>query len=126
MVSNKELQERLDALESKQRGTAKSIEKVENIQAGIGVNALVFQRVRNYIMATLLGMFGIGYIIYNASVERDAHTKEIGYVLGGICLVIAIAMVLIFQWYSGFVTNNKKAQVFNAFLIESEMLAGRR
>lgn len=126
MVSNKELLERIDALESKQRGTAKAVKNVEDIQAGIGVNALIFQRVRAYFIAAILGIFGISYIIYASTTEKDAHNKETDYVIGGVCLLVSIMIVLLFRLYSGFVKNNKQAQVFNAFMIESQMLAGGR
>lgn len=125
MVSNKELLERIDRLESNQRGTAKAVKKVEDIQAGIGLNAIVFQKVRTYILSLILLIFGVCYIIYASTTEKDAHIKETDYIIGGVCIGIAILMILIFQQYSKFVKNNKKAQVFNAFLIESELLARR-
>ena len=123
MSSKKELLERLEAIEKKQKGTARALKNVEDIQAGIGLSALGFQRFKTYLFAIVLGLFGIGYIIYAAVGEKDTDNKETDYVVGGLSLLIAILSILAWKWYSGSVKNDKKMQVFNAYLFESQMFA---
>lgn len=124
MASNKKILERLNKLEKENRGSSKTIENIKDIQAGIGVNALIYQRVNTYIIATFLVIFGISYIIYVTTTNWNTHNKEIGFVVGGISLVIGILLVFIFKWYANFVKNNKNGQIFNAFLVESQIFSG--
>lgn len=126
MPTKSELYDRIEQLEKEQRGTAKALKNIEDIQAGIGVSAIYFQRIKTYIFAVILGAFGLGYIIYAYTNEKNAHIKETDYVIGAVCLSLAFLIIFIFNYYAKAVQKNKKLQVFNAFMIESQMLAGRR
>lgn len=115
----KVLEEKIKELEAKERGTAKAFKNVQDYQAGIGRSALSFQRWKTYFLAFILGCFGIGYIIYAATSEKNKDNKESDFVIGGVCLFVSIFLLLAFRIYSNFVSNNKNAQIFNAFLVET-------
>tara|TARA_R110000824_G_scaffold205371_4_gene390219 strand:- start:195 stop:581 length:387 start_codon:yes stop_codon:yes gene_type:complete len=122
----KELEDKIEALEAGQRGTSTSLKNVQDFQAGVGRSAIPFQRFKTYFLGTILAFFGIGYIIYASQGEKNPDNRETDYIVGGICLGMGILLIFVFTIYARFVETNKDAQVFNAFLIESQMLAGRR
>lgn len=117
-----ELEEKIQKLE---RGTSKAFKNVQDYQAGIGRSALSFQRIQVYIISFLLVVFGIAILIYAVTSLKNKDNKETDYIIGGVCLAVAVVNIFIFRWYSGLVKRNKKAQIFNAFLVESQIFSRR-
>ena len=115
----KSLERKIEKLET---GTQKRFKDVADIQAAIGRNAVVFQKVRAYIIAFILFLCGLGLLIWNAVYIKATDN----YIIAGIFLFIALMIVVITNVYTGFVKQNKNVAIYNAFALESEMLAGNR
>ena len=122
----KQLEAQIAELKNKERGTAKALKNVQDIQAGIGKSAIPFQKFGAYFMGTILTIIGIGYIIYAATNSKDKHIKETEYIAGGTLVFMGLILIFIFTIYARFVLSSKDAQIFNAFIIESSMLRGGR
>lgn len=115
----KSLEKKLENLES---GTQKRFKEVADFQAAVGRNAIIYQKVRAYIIATIIFLVGLALLIWNAvDVKLTSN-----YIIAGGLMFIALMIVVVMNIWSGFVKRNKSAAIYNAFAIESDMLAGNR
>ncbi len=115
----KSLEKKIEKLES---GTQKKFKEVADFQAAIGRNAIVYQKVRTYIVAAVIFLIGLALMIWNAV---DAKATD-NYIIAGGLMFIALVIVMMMNTWAGFVKRNKTAAIYNAFSIESEMMARPR
>lgn len=109
----KSLERKIENLES---GTNRRFKDVADVQAAIGRNAILFQRVRAYILAAIIFLFGLGLLIWNSVDAKDTGN----YIIASALIFTALAIVMLMNAWSGFVMRNKNAAIYNAFVIETK------